>query len=173
MSKKYDELRSSIRIDKHSLDEELVQFPSVMLEVNEQVAAAIADRDAKKSLLNESEAQALARVRKDAADKGEKITEGAVKERAAMDSLVMKDSDIFQAAEESVRMWQALQNALDAKGKMLRELGSLFVAGYWSVSSAGGSATSAKVKEKEVSEVRAEQKEARARRVRSSGDNNG
>ena len=89
------ELRMKLRIDKNDLDNELAEQSDVYFRIGEQESLAISQRDQMQSYYKQAQAQADTKIRKQYADKDEKITETRIASMTAMDPEVIKAKDEF------------------------------------------------------------------------------
>jgi hypothetical protein len=129
------ELQQYLQIDKTALDDEIMRQPSLFFEISEQLADALAERDAAKEELNNVDADLDAVWRK-------KLSKGTVRvTEKAVSNLVQtsKDhEDAFNAwlnAKTKADKLQALKDAFQTRSYMLRDLVALYSANYYEESS--------------------------------------
>lgn len=135
---KLDDLRPGLRIDKNDLDNEIGMQADTYFRVAEACALAASRRDEAKSLMDEEQSRAGARARANAAAKDEKATEAQVKEQANKDRKFLEARDAYLQAKSAADLWVAMREAYDMRGKMLREMAQLQIAGYYQVQAVGG-----------------------------------
>lgn len=151
-------LRDEVAISKYELDDEVQKQPVLYLEASELYMSCIDRRDYFKEQVVRVSADVAASLR----ESGEYKTEAAIKE-ALENSLQVADAkDRFAFWVRKSNICLTLREALDQKGKMLRELVNLYVSGYFQNSAAGAAANKAVTHRHEV--VRGKLAEARARR---------
>lgn len=145
-----NELEKFIRIDKNDLDTALEQQSAYFLEVTRGVAEAISHRDRAKADLEFVEAEEDRAIRelenrknvetlaKDDKAKVSKMTEGAIK------ALIIEAKD-YQDAKKLlilwnylVQRWDGLKEAFSQRHYALRELSSLWIAGYYRAEGSAG-----------------------------------
>src|SRR5688572_7391907 len=122
------EFRGYLRIDKNALDDAVIEQPSLLYAVSEELAAATARRDELKELLATTDAKLDAKYRKDLNGKN---TDTAIKNRVQKSQ---EHSDAFRAfisAKERADVLYALKDAFQARSYALRELCELYVANYF------------------------------------------
>lgn len=131
MTFKIDEFHQYLEIDKYKLDEVVIRQPSLFYEVSEELASANAERDALKEQIATTDAKLDIEIRKYHAKIGIKITDTSVK------ALIQADPDheaafkAYLTAKEYADKIGALKDAFHARGYMLRDLCSLYVANYF------------------------------------------
>ncbi len=133
-----EELRGLLKINQNDLDTEISQQPVIYDQVSQASAITRSLLDQVKSNIDNIEADVSLEIRVTADREEEKLTEGAIKalihtdkerRKAVAQMLTLK----FQADE-----WDKLENSFRARGYMLRELASLFIAGYYQESTSQG-----------------------------------
>ena len=125
------QLEKLLAIDKDDLDTELVRQPQLFYEVSELMVEAVANRDRLKDALGVTEAQVAAAVRDRLSRQEVKVTEGLVREEIALDAKTLKAQHEFQEAKHAADQAQQLREAFIQRSFMLRDLASLYVAGYY------------------------------------------
>lgn len=127
----YDRLKARLKIDKDDLDTELIEQAPLYQEVSEAHADAISTRDAAK----EDHAKVAARVayelRKAKAASGDKCNETMVSDETTLDPRFQESVEKVARAIREAAVLGALKDSFDQRGKMLRELASLYLGGYW------------------------------------------
>jgi predicted nucleic acid-binding Zn-ribbon protein len=122
-----EEFRQYLKIDKSSLDDEVVQQPSLFYEVSESCAEASAERDALKEQLAVVDADLDKKIR----SKNEKGTEAQIKNQIQAHPDHQKAFAEWLDAKLLADKLTALKDAFKDRSFMIRELGSLFVSNYF------------------------------------------
>lgn len=124
--------RALLMIDKYDLDTAAEQHAEQIFRISEKVEEMISMRDQAKMMLSEAEAEADAQIRRDAQIADEKVTADQVKALVKMDRNVKGYTAAYNELSYLTRRWQSLKEALLERGKMIRELTSLYANNYWS-----------------------------------------
>lgn len=135
-----EEFRSYLKVNKNRLDDELVQQPSLLFEVSEELLRAIDARDALKNDLMVIEAEEDTRIRKAADQAEEKVTEGAVKAKVATSKKRQAAYATYMDQKAVADQLSALKEAFIARGYAIRDLCQLTVANYFQSNSIRGDA---------------------------------
>lgn len=137
-SSKDDELDEEIRqyekmlpLDKYALDDALEQQPDLFYRISKAFEIASSEADACKSDIDRVYAELDANYREDMAKAGEKVTETAVKQAIAKDPEMRRAIEIHARRRQVKGRWQALKDAYSQRINALRELTSLYAAGYF------------------------------------------
>lgn len=130
-----------LRIDKHKLDTEIIRHPELYLRAANAHVEAVSRADLLRREVDETRADVDSRVRRGFEKKEVKSTEKMI--TAAVEG--HKDykkaySDYLDAKLEADRA-AGLKEAFHRRGYMLRDLVSLWVAGYYSDASIRGAAS--------------------------------
>lgn len=128
----FAELRSQLRIDKHNLDDDCVRQPVLYAEISELHTLAVGERDAAKEHLASVDAKVADEVRRKWIRDGEKFAEARVGDAVQQDPRHLEAYDAWSYHVRRAAYLGTLVASADQRGKMLRELGSLFVSGYFS-----------------------------------------
>ncbi len=131
-----DELKSFLRIDKSSLDDELVQQPMLLWRVSEAYVQAAAQRDSLKEALGVVDAELDGVVRNQFRD--EKVTEALIKGQIQTNTKHKKAQEAYLKAVQEAALLSALKDAFSQRSYMLRDLVQLHVTGYFQESSVKG-----------------------------------
>jgi hypothetical protein len=126
-----EELKDRLMIDRSNLDEEVIQQPGLYFLVSEMLVTAISFRDAAKENLDRIDAELADKIREQWTNKKIRWSEVKVGDQVLLAPMHIKAKREHSGAALYVGRLQALQNSFDQKGKMLRELANLFVAGYF------------------------------------------
>jgi hypothetical protein len=138
------ELRGALQIDRDSLDEEMLRQPFLYLRVSEEYVLAASQRDAAKEELARTDAQLAAVYRKKAAKAAERTSEQKIGDLVIQDDAHISAHEAFADAKRRADTLYALKESYDQRGKMLRELGSLYVSGYFDRVTVKGGETAVK-----------------------------
>lgn len=133
MEDEYDRLREAVGIDKFDLDTQLSQQAALYLDASDLYVAATDKRDYFKDRVTRQLADSAADLRVT----GDYKSETAIKEAA-------EATPEMRFAKERLAFWVskanrtfALREAIDQRGKMLKELAHLYVSGYYQTTGAG------------------------------------
>lgn len=124
-----DEFKEYLLINKHDLDEEIIQQPILLFEVAEACADAAILRDNLKERLATVDAQLDAEIREEL--EGGKVTESIVKNRIQVDSRHDKAFQEYANAKHRADVLSALKDAFASRGYLLRDLAALHNANYF------------------------------------------
>lgn len=153
------DLQSGLTIDRDDLDSELAVQADMYYRVAEACALAASRRDEAKSTMEDELSRAASRARSAAAANDERATEAYVKEQAAKDKKFTDARNAYLRAKLEADLWSSMRDSYDAKGKMLREMAQLFIAGYFQATAVGGR------RARQVGEITNEQNRAELRRA--------
>lgn len=155
----FQELRDALQIDKNSLDTDMIQQPVLFMSVCEAHVMAMSERDTAKEKLASVDAQLAHDTRTKWTNSGEKFSEVRVGDQVQTEPKHIVQYAYFQHLVRRAAYLGALKDSYEQRGKMLHELGSLFVSGYFSTVSAKSAA-------KDVDEVLAAKGREGMRRAR-------
>jgi len=124
-----DEFRGYLRIDKHALDEELAQQPSLFEKVGDAHASAMAEKDAAKEEMANVDAELDASIRKKIGDK--KVTEAVIKSRVQTHSRHRNAFAAYLTTKMRADKLSVLKDAFDSRAYMIRTLATLAVSNYF------------------------------------------
>jgi hypothetical protein len=125
------DLRTGLRIDKHALDDALIQQPELYREIAELLPLEISRKDAAKLALAQIEAIVDAEVREDARKAGDKITEKEIDAQKTLDKRVVLAQKELIAINRRVGEVAALRASYEERSKALEGLIHLYKTGYW------------------------------------------
>lgn len=131
-------LKEGLRIDREALDQDVEQQAVLFYEAADLTALAASRRDEAKSLMDESYSAASDRIRRQAEKEGDRMTEPRIKELVNQDKTYVEAKTLYLKSKKKADDAANLKEAYDQRSKMLKELVSLFVAGYWSSASTSG-----------------------------------
>lgn len=126
----FDEQRANLAIDPDDLDTCLVEHAELLFHASDEHANAVARRDAAKLDLEETLARLSKRIRGDALEAKEKLTEGAISERLTVLPEIMKLQRAFLKAKHDADRWTALKEGFGQRSFMLTKLVEMYVARY-------------------------------------------
>lgn len=134
------DLEPGLLIDENRLEQACARHPDLFYRVSKRLTHEISLRDMAKEQLANVEAETDARIREEAAEDedAKKLTEKEIESRKRLDSAVKKWRDQYLAYSHSVAQWTALKDAFLQRSYMLKSLGELYVANYYSDTSTGG-----------------------------------
>lgn len=131
----YDELREKLVLDKHALDDAIEDQPELFHIVALQVARAISVKDGLKRTLDITKADVADRLRSEKIAASQKVVETKIAQDVLIDQLYKDAADVLSDARVEVERWSALKESYNQRSYMIRELGSLYIAGYWELDS--------------------------------------
>lgn len=132
------DFEADLHIDKHNLDEALVNQSTKMMRYNKAHAQAMFDRDRAKQNLDQCKARLDSEIRaelnamKDEAGKPVKYTEAVVDGRVKTHPDYMEALDRLNKAEYKVNVLFGGVMAMNANRPLLADLVRLYLDGYWS-----------------------------------------
>lgn len=126
-----EEFTKYLKIEKLSLDNELVEHSSLLFAVGDAYAEAAAKRDAFKEQLSTMDALLDSEVRRDLEKSGERVTEALVKSNIQTHKKHKAAYDAFADAKLRADKLLALKEAFHSRGYAIRDLCQLFVANYY------------------------------------------
>jgi uncharacterized membrane protein YheB (UPF0754 family) len=129
------EFKKYLQIDKHALDECVMQQPHLFFQVSEAFMQAAAKRDALKEELAVVDAKLDAEVREDLEKSDIKITEAKVKSNIGTDKRHEAAFRKYIAAKEHADVLMALKDAFQQRSYMLRDMVQLYATNYFEDSS--------------------------------------
>jgi hypothetical protein len=132
------EAKDSLHIDKHALDEMVCEHPDLYEKVSTRCALACSLRDQQKFILSKTESDVAYERRKEWGVAGVKFTESMVKEVVAVSKELEKETKLYLRYKRDADIWQGVKDAYEQRGRMLRDLTQLYIAGYYTASSTSG-----------------------------------
>ncbi len=133
-----NEFRNYLKIDKGSLDTELMHQPELLYQVSESYAEANAHRDAMKEALAMADAGLDARVR----EQFKATTEAQVKSKIQIDEQHASRFSLYLEAKFAADQLAALKESFTQRGYMLRDLCQLYTTGYFEANAVRSDANS-------------------------------
>jgi hypothetical protein len=134
--KRYNDL---LQIDRDALDEALIQQPGLFLEVSQRYAEAVSERDAYKDGVEVTRAKRSLAIRSELSSSG-KVTEASVAAQIELDDDYREAVGVYLAAKARADKWMAVKEAFQQRAFVLKDLASLYIAGYFGSDSVGGKA---------------------------------
>lgn len=128
----YEELKSYLEIDKYALDDEISTQAVVYQQVAEYHARCVSKRDAAYENVKVVDASVSLALKTAALKAGTKLTEATVASEVLLSTEHEEAVDAHLRAKEHADRNAALKDAFNQRCYMLRELGELFIAGYYS-----------------------------------------
>lgn len=126
-----DELRGHLNIDKHALDDEIQQQPSLFFKISEAYVNAASRRDFLKEEVARVDADLSAKHRRRIEKSGARATDAATTSAVAADPKHQKAVDAHIDARQKADQLLALKEAFHQRSYMLRDLVALHVANYY------------------------------------------
>lgn len=142
----YARLYAGVKIDRHALDEELVNHPQRSADVSALVAEANSYRDAAKEhydAVRAAEDEAIREAHQQAVEatpegqRPPKLTESGITAQLLQNNRVRAAKASVSAWESTLIKVQGLRSSYTDRNYMLSKLGDLWIAGYWSNDTAG------------------------------------
>lgn len=123
---RYNELKSTLRLDLLRMDEALIELPVQVMEAGEWCSYAIFARDEIEHDLKIEMSKAADLMRR----QNDKISEAKITSQIPLDEDVALVRFKLEEAKKDVMLWQALVNALTTKTSSLKRVSDLMVSGY-------------------------------------------
>lgn len=130
-----DKLQAGLKVDKHSLDDELIKQPGLIFEIASEAALWASRRDAAKQRSQSVEAEADARIRHDIEVAGDKVTEKLVESCKRVDPKVKASQADLLRFNLTVAKFSGMQEAYRSRGYVLKDLCALHADAYWASNS--------------------------------------
>lgn len=148
-----DRLETRLKIDKHTLDEELQDQAHYYNDCAQINSDAISYRDEAKADFDGIKAKVDQIVRRDAAGEPKKPTEDDLKSRTIIHPEYQNAQALLASWNDRVNRLTGLQEAIKQRGYALANLTSLYSAGYWA-DQAGSSRAGREVRHEHAEEAR-------------------
>ena len=128
------EYKGDLKIDKYSLDEELVNQPSLFMKWAEEYVFALERRDKAKEKLDIVKAEIDADIRNNPKDYGfdGKVTEAGISACIIQQEGYSKVNSELIEANKEVNIYAAAKEAMGHKKSSLAKLVELYLTDYWS-----------------------------------------
>lgn len=163
----YDECSEGLKFDKNDLDTAILHHSELLFAVGEMVARYTSIRDEAKKRMEESYAKNSLAIRELCVAEGRKVTEDTIKQMTLLDSAYKKDCNTYLKAKWECEMWSALKDAFSTRGYMIRDIGELWKASYFSIENVKGNDEMVYASQREKMAEARRQREAEARRSKS------
>lgn len=128
-----DSLRSSLRINKHRLDDHLETSAETMERIGHKVSAMDATEAERKDHLAKTEARLTEEYHRE----GERVTKDRVEAKVRRHPERVSAWESYQGAARDAAEWKHLLDAWKARAKDLQALGHLFGDQYFALTSIG------------------------------------
>jgi hypothetical protein len=125
------QLELRLEIDKYSLDDEIVNQPSLFFQAADAYTEALAEHDACEAELATVDAELDGEVRAELERAKVKATEAMVKSEVLKHKRHLDAFDTYILAKIKSDKFKALKEAFHQRNYMLRELAGLYVSSYW------------------------------------------
>lgn len=132
----FTEFKTYLKIDKDGLDEAMAEQADLLFRASDEYATTVSLRDAAKEKLDTVDAQLGLDQRSAKTD--ERVTEAAIKERIQTHPKHEIAFTNYTKLKERAERLFGLKNAVQERGRMLRDLSSLYASGYFTVTSSKG-----------------------------------
>ena len=133
------EFEALLKIDKNDLDTEVERQATLYYSVGSEAARLRSVVDTAKDALDRVTASLDVEIREEALREGDKVTEGSIRSRVALDSTYQAATTKYLTAKGQLDQATALQEAFRQRTYMLRDLVELYVSGYFTDASVKGS----------------------------------
>lgn len=130
--------KADLQIDKNALDEELLRQPQLFFEASEAYANTVSLRDEAKEKLNLVDASLSKKIRMSWDEDKEKIAEWKVTERIRHKGRHKRARHRYLVLKQQADIALALKEAFQQRSYVLKDLASLWVAGYYTTASVRG-----------------------------------
>lgn len=131
------EFQSGLRIDKNSLDDELIRQPEIFYRVAALHARALADRDSLKVEVEKAEAELYNQFRVKASKSDEKATKDSLQAQVDQSPrMVDLRAQHLEAANRATIMY-AMKEAYSSRAYVLKDLVALYLGNYFTTESGG------------------------------------
>lgn len=126
-----EDYRQCLAINKHALDDEIMEQSDVFYRVSERVALSVSLRDSAKDELARARIKIELKLRKSVASGTGRVTDKEILAKVDGNKKVIALVDIYLQKRTDADLWFALKESFIQRSYMLRNLGSLYVAGYF------------------------------------------
>jgi hypothetical protein len=147
MSEDKQYYEGKLQIDRHALDDALVEQPETFHSVSKAYVYAVSNRDELKDKIRKTDANLYLEIREEAALNKEKLTEAAVQARLEVHESHTAAREAYLESCKQADLWQALKEAFQQRSYVLKDLAGLYISGYYATTSVKGKAS------KEVEEI--------------------
>lgn len=141
------DLEDALRFDKNHMDDALIEQPDLFYRVSREYASAISERDGLKLEIAELAAELDKSIREEAARMQTKTTETGIQNEIASTPKMADMKRKYAGVAHQADRWLALKEAYQQRAYALKDLAGLWVAGYFTNSSAGAARSDAKARQ--------------------------
>lgn len=135
------EFRNYLSIDKDNLTEAMAAQADLFFRVGEECAIAVSERDEAKERIATVDAEIGQSCRlKNGKKPEEKVTESGIKDQIQINTQHQQAFEAYAESKKRAEQFIALRDAFQERGRMLRDLGNLYGAGYFSITASKGAA---------------------------------
>ena len=134
-----DEFKGYLKIDKFALDKEITRQPELFYEVAQIATEKAGEADAAKLALEQAFASISLDIREDFLAQGKKATEGLILQTTKNDKDYITFQDEYLLATHLSSLWSAQKESFNQRSFMLKNMVSLYCAGYYQDTSIKGS----------------------------------
>lgn len=135
-----EEFRQYLKIDKDALTEAMAVQADLFFRVGDECSLAVSERDEAKERIATVDAEIGHRLRAKKGKSEDRVTESAIKDAIQTDPQHQVAFENYATAKKRAEQFTALRDAFQERGRMLRDLGQLYAAGYFTVASSKGAA---------------------------------
>lgn len=133
-----EEAQRGLRIDRHSIDEAILEQSVLFYDVSNNLVLAKEEKDRLKDEMESLGAEISNDKREEFQDDKIKFTEHALKEEVALDKNYIKSKKRYNQSYSDLRKWEAMKEAYMQRSYMLKELARLWSANYYGDTSLSG-----------------------------------
>lgn len=120
-----EEAEASLQINQEALDTELARQPQLVFSVGRATSQALALSDTAKDAVKVAEASAQREARAALQATGERVTEAMVSAQTQLQPVLVAAREEYGSALALSREWQAMQDAVHARGFALLKLADI------------------------------------------------
>jgi len=133
-----EEAKELLSIDKDNLDDVCLTHADIFDTVADKHARAVSERDFKKDELSKVHSDIAKKLRSDASEKGEKITEKGIEASILLDEDYIEANEEYLEAKLEADLWSIRKDSFLQRSSMIKRLCELYLAGYYTSSSIKG-----------------------------------
>ena len=134
---KLKDYQDRLRIDKHNLDEELIQQPELFYRVSHMYSSACSDKDMFKESLEVMETKLFNKLRKEADALPGRTTDSSIRSKVSSMKEVIGLRTAYKEAKHRAEELLPLKEAYEQRGYALKELCNLYSSNYFQAESGG------------------------------------
>lgn len=129
--KELDFYRDRLQIDRNALDDELAVQAQLFWEVSEKHVQCMTERDELKAEVGRFHSQLGLNERVNLAEAGLKVTEVAIESRVLSNEDMIRVGNSYLSAKSESDTWFAMKEAFAQRSYVLKDMVSLYIAGYF------------------------------------------